>query len=254
MATATLLPSVLPLLWASPGFAAAYLWFALGLGPRIMRGREPLRPKTVLAVYNALQVALNVAMLCKSVSLFVDRRYDLMCPRAQPPLHVVMGDSQAHAFALEVARVAHYQASMRLLDLADTVFIVLAKKTRHLTFLHLYHHCSVILFAWTILKIDIGGTVTLLPASINNFVHATMYSYYLLSLFGFQLARSCKKYITQLQILQFVLVVLYLLQAIMRKDCDTSLPIIGLNFTQGVVFLWLFLQFYRGAYHKKKEV
>lgn len=90
----------------------------------------------------------------------------------------------------------------KLSDMLETIFFLLRKKFRQISFLHLYHHAFMI----TITTIGIStmpttGHMTSLGI-INSFVHAVMYTYYYMS------AKSTdknshvwwKKYITLVQL------------------------------------------------------
>lgn len=42
----------------------------------------------------------------------------------------------------------YYFYCLKLLDLCDTIFFVLRKNTRQVSFLHLYHHVAVLFFSY----------------------------------------------------------------------------------------------------------
>jgi hypothetical protein len=69
--------------------------------------------------------------------------------------------------------------SSKVLDFCDTIFMVLRKKWRQITFLHLFHHVSIFLIYWLNAAAAYNGDVY--PTIIaNSLVHFVMYGYYLL--------------------------------------------------------------------------
>lgn len=83
----------------------------------------------------------------------------------------------------------------------DTVFFVLRKKNKQISFLHLYHHTGMVLLTWNATKFFAGGH-SIFTGFINSIIHVVMYTYYLVSAFNPQYKNNIwwKKYITQMQI------------------------------------------------------
>jgi hypothetical protein len=108
--------------------------------------------------------------------------------------------------------------------------------------------------AWIGVKFLPGGHGTLLGV-INSFVHIIMYTYYLLAAFGPTVQKYLwwKKYITTLQMVQFVIVFLHSSQLLIY-ECNYPKFIVFLLLANAVYFLYLFATFYRRTYRSKKNV
>merc|ERR1711976_420195 len=105
------------------------------------------------------------------------------------------------------------------------------------TNLHVIHHTIMPAACWWGVKFTPGGHGTFFGL-LNTFVHAIMYSYYLVAAMGPQYQKYLwwKKYLTTMQMVQFVLVFLHTVQ-----------PLI---FT-GDQYFFLFMAFYKKAYRSK---
>ncbi|KAJ3302113.1 hypothetical protein HDV03_005402 [Kappamyces sp. JEL0829] len=129
-------------------------------------------------------------------------------------------------------------------ELLDTVILVLKKKP--VIFLHWYHHAIVILLVWTWMQAELGfGVVGLL---FNTFVHIFMYYYYFASNLGWSV--WYKKYITTLQIVQFIgsfLVSIPFVVAAVDNHCH-SWTVLYFTWIVNFSFLVLFTKFYLESY------
>jgi len=145
-----------------------------------------------LLVYNFFQVALSVWMVYEGVVIW--QYYSWRC---QPV------DWSRTPKAYREARVVYVYYMAKITELLDTIFFVLRKNDRQVTFLHVYHHTVMPMISWGTSKYYPGGHGTFI-GWINSFVHIVMYSYYFLSAFGPQMQKYLwwKKYITNLQMVR----------------------------------------------------
>jgi fatty acid elongase 3 len=88
---------------------------------------------------------------------------------------------------------------IKYVELIDTVFLALKKKP--LAFLHVFHHSATALLCYT--QLNGRTTVSWVPIILNLAVHVLMYYYYYATAGGRRI--WWKKYLTTMQIVQFVI-------------------------------------------------
>src|SRR5690606_26491185 len=121
-----------------------------------------------------------------------------------------------------------------------------------ITFLHVIHHSIVPISVWIGLKFAPGGNNALFPL-LNAGVHTIMYTYYGLSAIGPQMRPylGWKKYLTVIQMAQFMIVILHGLRTLFMQDCKFPLSFLVLNGFNAVLFLVLFGNFYYNSYKSR---
>jgi len=142
----------------------------------------------------------------------------------------------------------------KFVDLLDTIFFVLRKKQCQVTGLHVYHHLTVPFIAWSYFRLCGTNTCVIPFELLNSTVHAIMYSYYGLAAIGpwMQPYLWWKRYITQLQIAQFVLLFLYAIYFVAFQrgyDFFYSFNLIS----QSLLYIYLFSSFYFVSYKQKSK-
>ncbi|KAM6985116.1 very long chain fatty acid elongase 7-like [Aplochiton taeniatus] len=224
---------------------ATYIYFVTTLGPRLMENRKPFQLKNAMIVYNFSIVAFSLYMIYEYLMSGWATGYSYRC-------ELVDYESP---MGLRMAWTCWLYFFSKFIEMLDTVFFVLRKKSSQVTFLHVYHH-SIMPFTWWFgVKFSAGGMGTF-HAMLNCAIHVVMYSYYALSALGpaYQKYLWWKKYMTTMQLVQFLLVTVHISQYFFL-DCPYQFPvfiyIIGLY---GLVFLVLFLNFWFHAYIKGKRL
>ncbi|KAG5865658.1 hypothetical protein JTB14_012402 [Gonioctena quinquepunctata] len=240
-------------LWGVPslpiilGFIGFYLYFVKVLGPRLMKNRPPFDIRILLIVYNSLQILANL-WLAYEFSYIYWRIHEGCIPT----------DYSTSALALHELAGTRKYFWLKMFDCLDTIFFVLRKSHRQITFLHVYHHAAMIYCAWTGLIFYAGGHSIFLGA-INVLVHSVMFSYYLLTGIDSSWGRSriFKRTLTQMQMVQFIAIVIIYGSAL-QADCTfPKFPSYTMT-TQGTFMFIMFFDFYRKEYlsvnKKEKEV
>lgn len=142
----------------------------------------------------------------------------------------------------------------KIIELLDTVFFVLRKNQHQVTFLHVYHHTVMVMWAYYYLKYAFGEQGVAI-GFMNSFVHVIMYSYYLLAAMGPHMKKYLwwKRYLTGLQLVQFCSM-MAVLGVTSILDCKVPKQVTIILSFLVITFLVLFSRFYIKSYHQGKAV
>ncbi|XP_055534986.1 elongation of very long chain fatty acids protein 7 [Wyeomyia smithii] len=220
-----------------------YLYFCLYAGPRYMAKRKPFKLENVLIAYNALQVVLSIVLVYEGIKGGWDGTYDFKC---QPV------DYSYHPTAMRMARAVWLYYICKVIELLDTVFFVLRKKQNQVSFLHVYHHTLMPICGFIGVKYFAGGHGTLLGV-INSFIHVCMYAYYMLAAMGPKVQKYLwwKRYLTVMQIIQFIIVFYHTIQVQFQPSCGYPKSIAALLTLNAGLFIYMFSTFYVRSYLRK---
>ena len=146
----------------------------------------------------------------------------------------------------------------KMWDFWDTIFIVMGKKWKQLSFLHIYHHCSVILICWLQLNVYYDGNAYLF-IMLNAFIHTVMYTYYFICMHtkdpitGKSLPIWWKSFLTRFQMIQFMILMSSGVWAYLRgcDGCNHRVSIFCIVYT--ATLLILFALFFIQAYGNPKQ-
>ncbi|XP_008283977.1 elongation of very long chain fatty acids protein 1a [Stegastes partitus] len=226
----------------------AYVFLSVYVGPRLMANRKPFGLKTAMIVYNLSMVLLNAYIVYEFMMSGWGTTYTWRCD---------LIDTSSSPEALRMIRVAWLFYFSKYIELLDTAFFVLRKKQSQITFLHVFHHSFMPWTWWWGITLTPVGGMGSFHALVNATVHVIMYTYYGLSAAGprFHKYLWWKKYMTAIQLTQFVLVSIHISQYYFMEKCDYQIPLwIHLIWMYGVFFFLLFSNFWVQAYIKGKRL
>lgn len=219
-----------------------YLITVLYIGPKLMQNRKPLEIKNLIRVYNGTMILVNIYLIKRALTLVDNGRSFFNCKGVE------MDFSRVD----EIALITELFLLSRLADFLDTIWFVLRKKQSHISFLHVFHHSYVPTVAYVATRwIPVVPNAMSFPF-INSAIHVVMYAYYLLATFpALRPHLWWKRYLTGLQMLQFVTVLIYNVFGYFyfSRVCGKSqTPALTGSLISAVIFLVLFNSFYKRAY------
>jgi len=211
---------------------ALYLAGVWGL-TKYFENRKPMQGlKDYMFTYNLYQVIINV--WCVVAFVLEVRRAGM---------HAVGNkvDLGPNSFRLGFVTWVHY--NNKYVELLDTLWMVLRKKTQQVSFLHVYHHVLLIWAWFCVVKFCNGGDAYF-GGLLNSIIHVLMYSYYTMALLGW----SCpwKRFLTQAQLVQFCICLGHATWAAVTGVYPFHICLVEIWVM--VSMLYLFTKFYNSAY------
>ncbi|KAH8264604.1 hypothetical protein KR038_010638, partial [Drosophila bunnanda] len=230
---------------------AVYLLFVKVLGPRLMANRKAFDLRGLIRAYNILQILYNVAMFTFATHfIFGSGNYNFRC---------IVNLPLDHEYKTLERWLTYSYFFNKLIDLIETVFFVLRKKDRQISFLHVFHHCCMSYLSFAYMYYNGYGGQALFMCYFNVIIHILMYTYYYQSQAANEAGRKdvlwWKKYITLAQLIQFGIIVSHSIYTLSQPDCPSARFSATAAGSVATIFLILFSNFYVHAYilPKKKE-
>ncbi len=226
---------------------AAYILMVI-IGPKIMNNfSKPIKMTTFTILHNYFLCFLSIAMVGGQVAAtynLLSQGYEVSDLLCDPKGLTLKGSFNFWTYVFYLSKFYEF---------IDTFLLIVNKKP--LIFLHVYHHIITLVIVWC----GLWGDVVLqwLAVVTNGGVHVIMYYYYAIVASG-RKDIWWKRYITSIQIVQFILdLILPQIFLYYKFYLGMSCPGSDYVFVFGeliiVSFLVLFVQFYKKTYNKKPE-
>jgi hypothetical protein len=221
-------------------FSLFYL-LVIFAGPKIMAGRQPFGMKNIVIFYNLAMSVVNGWVIFASIEAAQGIGLGFF-------FSAVKEDPSNPWFA-RYYYVFYIHCVLKTIECADTIIMVLRKKNKQLSFLHCYHHFSMIWLSCFFLRCPFESHVYSEELA-NSIVHFVMYGYYGFAAAGIRF--PYKKIITQLQLVQFTF---YIVQSLVNLLGHADIPcmfvpIADVSYTS--FMMGLFLSFYFASYGNAK--
>uniref|UniRef100_A0A8D0H9Z6 Elongation of very long chain fatty acids protein 2 n=1 Tax=Sphenodon punctatus TaxID=8508 RepID=A0A8D0H9Z6_SPHPU len=210
------------------------------LGTEFMKNRPAFSLRGHLIIYNFGVTLLSFYMLIELILASWEGGYNLQCQNL-----VSAGKAD-----IRVAKVLWWYYFSKVIEFMDTIFFVLRKKNSQITFLHVYHHATMFNIWWCVMNWIPCGQSFFGP-TLNSFIHVLMYSYYGLSVVpSMRKYLWWKKYLTQAQLIQFLLTITHTLSAVV-KPCGFPFGCLIFQSSYMTTLVILFINFYIKTYRKR---
>jgi fatty acid elongase 3 len=242
-------PGLTPLSTPGTVWPAMFGYLAiLYFGQKVMEDRKAMQLKPLFMLHNFLLSTGSGLLLA------------LMLEEIVPIVY-------KHGFFFGICHIAAWTPRMEFFyminyvfkywEFVDTFFLVVKKKP--LAFLHVFHHSATMILCWT--QLNGKTSVSWVVITANLLVHVLMYYYYFMASAGYKI--WWKKYLTTLQISQFVIdlfIVYFASYSYFTAEYFPRMPTMGscsgseaaavIGCVLLTSYLFLFIAFYRKTYKK----
>lgn len=221
-----------------------YYFIVLYAGPRFMKYRKPFSLKWTLIVYNIAMSLFNGYYFYK---ILFGVEFKGLCSIIFNIDYWSFRDNDEKTRSQ--LPLLYLYALSKYIEMLDTIFFVLRKKDNQITGLHVYHHSTVPIISWIYGRLYTYNSLSLVFSLINSPVHTIMYAYYGLAAIGPQMQPYLwwKRYITQFQIVQFMILITYDIYFFIYQIGYPSYYFYDVMF-QSVLYLTLFTRLYIRSY------
>jgi len=231
--------------WPTVALVMLYVYIVKIWGPNFMKDRKPYNISTFLVYYNAFQVVLSGYIFVRLFQAGWGGDYSFRC---QPV------DYSNSPKALLMIHCCYIYYLSKFSEFIDTFCFVARKKFNQVSLLHVVHHGIMPMSVWPGARYFPGGHASFFGL-LNVFVHFFMYGYYMLAALGpkYQKYLWWKQHMTNLQMLQFVGIMVHGFQLVLYDDCDFPWQFAYYIAAHAVLFFILFSEFYVKNYLKKTQ-
>lgn len=211
----------------------------------IMKNRQPFELRSFLMLYNLVQVVGTFYMFYELFTVALLSNYSLACE----PVNY-----SNEELPMRMQHVHWLYFMSKLVDFIDTIVFALRKKDNQITFLHVFHHATIVPYSWIAAKYFPGGQ-SFFACMLNSLVHTIMYSYYGLAALGPRVQKYLwwKRYITMIQLMQFFAVIIHSFVNLFQPSCSFPKSFVVSYTIYTFMIAGLFLDFYSKSYTNKQK-
>ncbi|NXU95853.1 ELOV6 protein, partial [Cettia cetti] len=219
-------------------FSAIYLIAIFGI-QRFMKERRPFNLRTPLTLWS---FSLTLFSFIAAYRIWKQMAFLLLTKGFKQSV------CSKSFYVHPVSKLWMYLFAMsKLVEMGDTLFIVLRKK--QLIFVHWYHHLLTMVVSWygyRTMAAAMGWN-----AALNLVIHCVTYSYYTVTAMGIRLPRSIAMAITTSQMVQmtgFLIISIFLFFWKDDKLCQITWPLFFISVGLYTTLLALFSNFFMKSY------